>query len=114
MKTNRERPISKLLFFSEEELQLIHKKMQESGCTNFSAYCREQLLTGEVKHYDFSALKEQSAIIGRIAGNINQIAKRCNENHSVHTNDVEQLRREYLELKANYQERVIKLLRKLY
>ena len=52
--------------------------------------------------------------MGRIAGSINQIAKRCNENKSVHTNDVEQLRREFLELKADYLERVAKLLRKIY
>ena len=52
--------------------------------------------------------------MGRIAGSINQIAKRCNENKSVHTNDVEQLRREILELKADYLERVVKLLRKIY
>ena len=44
----------------------------------------------------------------------NQIAKRCNENKSVHANDVEQLRREFLELKADYLERVVKLLRKIY
>ena len=52
--------------------------------------------------------------MGRIAGSINQIAKRRNENKSVHTNDVEQLRREFLELKADYLERVVKLLRKIY
>ena len=52
--------------------------------------------------------------MGRIAGSINQMAKRCNENKSVHTNDVEQLRREFLELKADYLERVVKLLRKIY
>ena len=52
--------------------------------------------------------------MGRIAGSINQIAKRSNENKSVHTNDVEQLRREILELKADYLERVVKLLRKIY
>lgn len=86
----------------------------QAGMTNFSAYCREQLVKGEVRHYDFQVLKEQTAYIGRIAGSINQIAKRCNENKSVHTNDVEQLRREFLELKADYLERVVKLLRKLY
>ncbi len=110
----RVRPIMKPIYFTEEEWQLVQNKMSESQMTNFSSFGREMLLQGEVKHYDFSALKEQTAFIGRIAGNINQIAKRCNENHSVHTNDVEQLRREFLELKADYQERVIKLLRKLY
>lgn len=100
--------------FSEEELQIIQGKMQEAGMTNFSAYCREQLVKGEVRHYDFQVLKEQTAYIGRIASSINQIAKRCNENKSVHANDVEQLRREFLELKADYLERVVKLLRKIY
>lgn len=69
---------------------------------------------GEVRHYDFSNLKQLNASMGRIAGSINQIAKRCNENKSVHANDVEQLRREFLELKADYLERVVKLLRKIY
>ena len=110
MKKNRERPISKLLFFSEEELQIIQGKMQEAGMTNFSAYCREQLVKGEVRHYDFQVLKDiPSAIENSV-----EIAKRCNENKSVHTNDVEQLRREFLELKADYLERVVKLLRKIY
>lgn len=110
----RTRPIMKPVYFTKEEWQIVQGKMHEDQVTNFSSFARELLLQGEVKHYDFNALKEQSAIIGRIAGNINQIAKRCNENHSVHTNDVEQLRREFLELKADYQERIIKLLRKLY
>lgn len=65
-------------------------------------------------NYDFSNLKQLNASMGRIAGSINQIAKRCNENKSVHANDVEQLRREFLELKADYLERVVKLLRKIY
>jgi len=88
--------------------------MGKAGAINFSAFAAEMLLQGEVKSYDFSNLKELNASIGRIAGNINQIAKRCNENKSVHTNDVEQLRREFQTLKADYQERVVKLLRKIY
>ena len=88
--------------------------MGQAGATNFSAFAAEMLLQGEVKSYDFSNLKKLNASIGRIAGNINQIAKRCNENKSVHTNDVEQLRREFQTLKADYQERVVKLLRKIY
>lgn len=63
MKKNRERPFSKLLFFSEEELQIIQGKMQEAGMTNFSAYCREQLVKGEVCHYDFQVLKESRQLI---------------------------------------------------
>ena len=34
--------------------------------------------------------------------------------YGAQANDVEQLRREFLELKADYLERVVKLLRKIY
>lgn len=96
------------------EWHLVEAKMVEAEMTNFSAFGLEMLLHGEVRHYDFSNLKQLNASMGRIAGSINQIAKRCNENKSVHANDVEQLRREFLELKADYLERVVKLLRKIY
>ena len=111
--SNRRRPIAKQVYFSEDEWSKVEAKMGQAGVTNFSAFAAEMLLRGQVKTYDFSHLKELNAYMGRIAGNINQIAKRCNENKSVHTNDVEQLRREFIALKADYQQRAVKLLRKL-
>ena len=109
----RERPIYKGIFFSEQEWQQVATKMAESDMPIFSAFCREMLLTGKVTHYDFSVIKEISSSLSHISGNINQVAKRCNTNQSVTTNDVEQLRREYLQLKSLYQERLLKALRKL-
>ena len=110
---NRKRPIAKRIWFSEDEWSKVEAKMGQAGVINFSAFAAEMLLRGQVKTYDFSHLKELNAYMGRIAGNINQIAKRCNENKPVHTNDVEQLRREFMALKADYQQRAVKLLRKL-
>ena len=101
---NRKRPIAKRIWFSEDEWSKDEAKMGQAGVINFSAFAAEMLLRGQVK---------TNAYMGRIAGNINQIAKRCNENKSVHTNDVEQLRREFMALKADYQQRAVKLLRKL-
>ena len=46
----RERPIYKGIFFSEQEWQQVATKMAESDMPNFSAFCREMLLTGKVKH----------------------------------------------------------------
>lgn len=110
---NRIRPICKPVYFTEDEWLSVATKMAESDMPNFSAFCREMLLTGKVKHYDFSVIKEISSSLSHISGNINQVAKRCNTNQSVTTNDVEQLRREYLQLKSLYQERLVKALRKL-
>ena len=99
--TNRTRPICKPVYFTDDEWLSVAAKMTE------------MLLTGKVKHYDFSVIKEISSSLSHISGNINQVAKRCNTNQSVTTNDVEQLRREYLQLKSLYQERLVKALRKL-
>lgn len=102
-----------LVSFTDEEWQQIQAKMLQSNMMYFSSFAREMLLTGEVKCYDFSNLKELSATLGRLAGSINQVAKRCNETGSVYKDDVEQLRCEYLQVKAVCQERLIKMLRKL-
>ena len=105
--TNRTRPICKPVYFTEDEWLSVATKMAESEMPNFSAFCREMLLTGKVKHYDFSVIKEVSSSLSHISGNINQVAKRCNTNQSVTSNDVEQLRREYLQMKSLYQERLV-------
>ena len=43
----RERPIYKAVFFSEEEWQIVAKKMQEADIGSYSVFCREMLLNGE-------------------------------------------------------------------
>lgn len=55
--TNRTRPICKPVYFTEDEWLSVATKMAESDMPNFSAFCREMLLTGKVKHYDFSVIK---------------------------------------------------------
>lgn len=109
----RLRPIHKSYDFSTSEYATIQSKMTDAGVTNFSLFAREMLLTGTVKCYDFTELKEISRELARLAGSINQIAKRCNETRNLHLADVEQLRREYMEVKAITQQRLVKLLRKI-
>lgn len=109
----RTRPIQLSIYFTSEEWDIVQAKMAQAGVTNFSLFAREMLLTGEVKCYDFSVLKEISRELARLAGSINQIAKRCNETRNLYWVDVEQLRQEYMEVKAQAQERLCKLLRKL-
>lgn len=109
----RYRPIRCTISFTESEWHNIQSKMTDAGVTNFSLFAREMLLTGTVKCYDFTELKEISRELARLAGSINQIAKRCNETRNLHLADVEQLRREYMEVKAIAQQRLVKLLRKI-
>lgn len=109
----RNRPLKPNVTFTEEEWRTVQAKMAEANMTNFSNFAREMLLTGEVKHYDFTALRELSRELGRIAGSLNQVAKRCNETRNVHTADVEEIRDAYMKIKTRVQGRLVAFLNKL-
>ena len=111
---NRKRNIQMKFYVTEEEKRLIDEKMKQLPIKQYGAYFRKMAIDGYILVVDRSDTKAYIRELQAVSRNINQIAKRCNENKSVHTNDVEQLRREFLALKADYLERVVKLLRKIY
>ena len=71
----RTRKIDKKVFFSEEEMEIINKKMQEIGTDNFSAFCRKMTVDGYVIKQDFTDIKKLIFEINKIGTNINQISK---------------------------------------
>ncbi|HEM5057360.1 plasmid mobilization protein [Streptococcus suis] len=84
----RSRPIKKEFFVDEQENRFIKQKMEEVGIVNFSQFAREMLIFGEVKKIDFDKLKQLRLEINRIGVNVNQIAKRVNENGDADSGDV--------------------------
>ena len=44
----RKRKILKKVFYSEEEIEIVYKKMQELGTDNYSAFCRKMTIDGYV------------------------------------------------------------------
>ena len=88
---NRKRKISKRVFFSDEEIEIIDKKMSQIGTDNFSAYCRKMTVDGYVIKQDFTDLKKLIYEINKIGTNINQIAKNVNENDNVSKYQIEEV-----------------------
>lgn len=111
--SKRKRNIRKTATFTAEEYSVVQEKMVAAQSGNFTLFAREMLLTGTVKHYDFGELRAISRELARLAGSINQIAKRCNETRNLHETDVRVLQREYMEVKSQVQEQLCKLLRKI-
>ena len=109
----RLRNIRPTITFSPAEWEEVQAKMATAGVTNFTLFAREMLLDGEVRYYDLSVLKDIRRDLARLAGSINQIAKRCNETRNLYASDVELLRQEYMQVKSIAQERLCKMLRKL-
>lgn len=109
----RKRPHRLLVSFTDEEFSQVHAKMAEAEMYNFSGFAREMLLTGQVRHYDFTALRELTRELSHLSGNINQLVKRCNETRSIREKDVREIRRNYFAAQAILKEQIVKLLRRI-
>jgi len=87
----RKRPVQKLIRLTEEENRFISTKIAESGMTNFNTFARIMLIMGEVKILNFEELKELRKEINRIGVNINQVAKKVNEDDQASLNELSQI-----------------------
>ena len=87
----RKRMIQKKIRLTEEEARFISTKVLESGMTNFNSFARIMLIMGEVKILNFEELRELRKEINRIGVNINQVAKRVNEDDQASLNELSQI-----------------------
>jgi len=81
----------------DAELQQFEQNMIKTGKTNREAYLRKMALYGHMNIVDMKPTSDLVRLIANIAGNVNQIARRCNETGSAYEQDV-------LELMANFQD----------
>ncbi|MCQ8264784.1 MobC family plasmid mobilization relaxosome protein [Streptococcus suis] len=88
MEENRSRPIQLKFRVDREELSHIRKQMEKAQVPNFASYARQMLIMGEVRQIDFPKLKQLRLEMNRIGVNVNQIAKRVNENGDVGNEDI--------------------------
>ncbi len=104
----RKRPVQKLIRLTEEENRFISTKVTESGMTNFNAFARIMLIMGEVKILNFEELRELRKEINRIGVNINQVAKKVNEDEQASLNELSQI----LELQKHLKDTVSQFIQK--
>ncbi|EJP21144.1 bacterial mobilization protein MobC [Streptococcus oralis SK304] len=104
----RKRMIQKKIRLTEEEARFISTKVTESGMTNFNAFARIMLIMGEVKILNFEEFRELRKEINRIGVNVNQIAKKVNEDDQVSLTELSQI----LELQKNLKDTVNQFIQK--
>ncbi|KEQ35125.1 bacterial mobilization family protein [Streptococcus mitis] len=90
-KEKRKRMIQKKIRLTEEEARFISTKVAESGMSNFNTFARILLIMGEVNILKFEELKELRKEINRIGVNINQVAKKVNEDNQASLNELSQI-----------------------
>ena len=104
-KPNRNRSRQVKFWVSEEEYQLLQKKMEAAGGVNQGSYIRKMILDGYIVNLDIPELKEIIRLLSITSNNVNQMARRLNTDGSIYQQDIREVE---VQLEQNY-----KMLRKL-
>jgi len=94
-KKKRKRGISVKLWISEAEQDIIHKRMEELGTKNMSAFIRKMALNGYILHVDLTPVKELVSLQRRCANNMNQIATGVNTFGGIYPHEITALQNDY-------------------
>ena len=98
MMKNRTRPVRIEFRVTEQERQLIQKKMEQLGTKNMGAYLRKMAIDGYIIKMDYTEQKKLAAAISRVAGNINQICRRINQTGHFYEDDIVELKAKQCEI----------------
>ncbi len=86
---NRVRSIQMIFRVTEQERELIHRKMEMMGVQNMQAYLRKMAIDGYSIKLDLPELKGMISLLRRCSNNLNQIARRANETGRVYQVDMD-------------------------
>ena len=95
---NRTRPARIEFRVTEQERQLIQKKMEQLGTKNMGAYLRKMAIDSYIIKVDYTEQKKLAAAISRVAGNINQICRRINQTGHFYEDDIVELKAKQCEI----------------
>ena len=102
---NRNRSRQVKFWVSEEEYQLLQKKMEVAGGVNQGAYIRKMILDGYIVNLDIPELKEIIRLLSITSNNVNQMARQLHSTGRIYQQDIGEVE---AQLEQNY-----KMLRKL-
>ena len=95
---NRTRPVRIEFRVTEQEHQLIQKKMEQLGTKNMGAYLRKMAIDGYIIKVDYTEQKKLAAAVSRVAGNINQICRCINQTGHFYEDDIVELKAKQCEI----------------
>lgn len=78
-----------IFWVTENEYELIRRRMASLITNNLSAYLRKIAIDGLIVRLDLPELQEMVSLLRRSSNNLNQIAKRVNETGRLYGTDVE-------------------------
>ena len=80
------------IYMSDNEKYILDRKEELSKRKSVSNYIRTLILFGFVYDVDYSYLRQYNETLGKISGNLNQIAKRVNSTGNVYEEDMAEVK----------------------
>ena len=91
MRENQKRTAHCSFDVTPEEAAVIEQKMAAAGVKNKSAFFRAMVLNGYLLRLDLPELRKAIGMVGRLSGNVNQIARRMNEKGTIYETEMEEI-----------------------
>jgi len=91
----RPRNVNLAFRVTEEERDMIKRRMEQTDMINMRAYVVKMAIDGRVIRVEFDSVREMIRLLSITANNMNQIAKRANETGNICATDLEELRERY-------------------
>lgn len=76
---------------SEEEMNAIKRKFQNSGMDTLSGFVRAMIFEGYIVQMDENEIHAIYQLVGNIANSINQIAVRVNRTGNIYADDIKDI-----------------------
>ncbi|MBR5361153.1 MAG: plasmid mobilization relaxosome protein MobC [Lachnospiraceae bacterium] len=86
---------------TKDEWDKIHKRMEQSGISNMSAFIRKMALDGYLIKLDLADVKEVLRLLRINSNNLNQYAKVANTTGNIYLTDIIKLREQHKRLLEN-------------
>ena len=80
------------IYLSDNEKYILDRKVELSKRKSVSDYIRTLILFGFVYDVDYSYLRQYNETLGKISGNLNQIAKRISSTGNVYEEDIAEVK----------------------
>jgi len=86
--STRKRNVNLLIKTTQEERDMIERRMAQTGMTSLRGYILKMAIDGRVIHVELNSVREMVRLLSNATNNINQIARVANEKGNIHAGDI--------------------------
>ena len=77
---------------TENEREMIRRRMAQTGILSQRAFLLRMAIDGQIINVELDSVKEMNRLLGNATNNINQIAKHANESGNIYAADIAEIK----------------------